>query len=235
MSCDPRLLADARRWPVPTPVRSLDDVLSWVGFGRPADDVDGDAALANLVAIAADDDLAARVVLQRLLPGLIRVAVRRARIVVGGSIAAFDELLACAWMCIRTFPIERRPHRVAANLLRDIEYLAFVRETRLHSRELGCGQAGQRLDEAMERTANHGEIAEITVQPASELRELLVHAGKHGVGDQHLALLVSIGAGYDSVQLAKVMDCTPRTVRNRRDAALTAVRGAMASTAEVAA
>jgi hypothetical protein len=99
-------------------------------LAEPVDEDTADRCLADLVRRAADDALAARVVLQRLLPGLVAIARRRAR---GDRLAAhdaFDELVGAGWLVIRVFPIERRPARVAANLLRDIEYQAFVAPAR---------------------------------------------------------------------------------------------------------
>ena len=39
-------------------------------------------------------------------------------------------MVGAGWLVIRVFPIDRRPARVAANLLRDIEYQAFVAPAR---------------------------------------------------------------------------------------------------------
>ncbi|MBI5090264.1 MAG: hypothetical protein HZB15_15770, partial [Actinobacteria bacterium] len=107
---------------------SLDDVLAQTGYGAmltPAND----AALADLVRLAATDQLAARVVLQRLLPGISSLARRRTH--AGQSRhEVLDEVVASAWTVIRTYPIDRRSSYVAAGLLRDIDYQTFRRATR---------------------------------------------------------------------------------------------------------
>ena len=43
----------------------------------------------------------------------------------------FDELTAAGWIVVRTYPIERRPAKIAVNLLRDAEYEVCVRPFRL--------------------------------------------------------------------------------------------------------
>jgi hypothetical protein len=77
-----------------------------------------DALLCALLALAQDEVLAGRVVLQALLPGLKQLAGR----------ALFDAcerelfwelMLAHTWSRIRSYPLERRPRSVAANLLFD--------------------------------------------------------------------------------------------------------------------
>ncbi len=79
---------------------------------------DPDAApevLAALARRAADDALAARVLLQALVPGLVRMATTSC----GGDPAALDELVSLAWERIRTYP-SSRPGSVAANVLWDV-------------------------------------------------------------------------------------------------------------------
>jgi DNA-directed RNA polymerase specialized sigma24 family protein len=77
-----------------------------------------DAVLAALLRRARVEPLAARFLLQALLPGLKTLA--------GGLVRAgwtrdeaWEQLLAAAWERIRVYPLERRPKRIAANLLRD--------------------------------------------------------------------------------------------------------------------
>lgn len=77
-----------------------------------------DAVLLALLVHAQQEPLAGRMVLQAMLPGLKSLSSRLAR-----SVVSFDELwqilFACLWERIVTYPVERRPSRVAANLLRD--------------------------------------------------------------------------------------------------------------------
>lgn len=118
-------------WGLPkSPIGHLDEVLNNAGFGRDPKDSVADRYLFLLVERAATDELAARIVLQRLLPPLIAVARRRGKITVGGFDEALTEIVSHAWMLIRTYPTERRPAKVASNLVRDSEYYAFVQPTR---------------------------------------------------------------------------------------------------------
>jgi DNA-directed RNA polymerase specialized sigma24 family protein len=98
------------------------------------------AILAALLREARTDPLAARVVLQALLPGLKRLAGRLLH-----TAAERDELwsllLAHGWERIRSYPLERRPRRIAANLLLDTAHatlatLAAERSSRAQACEL---------------------------------------------------------------------------------------------------
>ena len=103
--------------------------------------------LRRLVVAAADDRLAARIVLQRLLPGLLAIVRReqqRER-----DVDAFDLLAAEAWMAIVTYHPDRRPTDIAARLLNDARHRAFttprrrqVRSVRKSSRRRGSTSHG---------------------------------------------------------------------------------------------
>ena len=71
--------------------------------------------LAALASMAPCDELAAQVLLQALVPGLIRLS-----LTVGhGDWASLDEMISLAWERIRTYPASRHGS-VAANVLRDV-------------------------------------------------------------------------------------------------------------------
>ncbi len=79
---------------------------------------DADRAHAALAARAPLDETAARVLLQALRPGLRTLG---RRLALGGSFDDVDqELLALAWERVRTYPIDRRPAAIAANVLLDV-------------------------------------------------------------------------------------------------------------------
>jgi DNA-directed RNA polymerase specialized sigma24 family protein len=83
--------------------------------GRPRAE---DEILAALVRQAQTDPLAARVVLQALLPGLKALA-GRILLDAGERDELWSALLAHCWERIRHYPLERRPARIAANTLLD--------------------------------------------------------------------------------------------------------------------
>lgn len=84
-----------------------------------------DRALAGLARRAPTDPTAARVLLQVLRPGLRNLG---RRLALGASFDDVDhELVALAWERIRTYPIERRPASIAANVLLDVRK-RYVRE-----------------------------------------------------------------------------------------------------------
>ncbi|HEY0240585.1 MAG TPA: hypothetical protein VGC37_18290 [Friedmanniella sp.] len=108
---DDRSAGDAcRRWAAMVPVLSgcagPADVLARVA-GAP------DAVLGHLLAeSAAGDPLAGRVVLQALLPKVVRMASV-------DPLAAVDDYLTAMWCVIAVYPLERRPASIAANLALD--------------------------------------------------------------------------------------------------------------------
>lgn len=96
-----------------------------------------DDVLGALLRRARSEPLAARVVLEALLPGLKALAGR----------LLFDPeeredlwalLLACAWERIARYPLERRPGKIAANILFDTlaDTVAFLRDERRRRAEL---------------------------------------------------------------------------------------------------
>ena len=108
------------------PVLAAADLESLVDRIWAATKHDADLALAALAARAPTDPTAARVLLQALRPGLRHLARRLAS---GGSSDddVDQDLLALAWERIRTYPIDRRPASIAANVLLDVRK-RFVRD-----------------------------------------------------------------------------------------------------------
>ncbi|CAB4587888.1 MAG: hypothetical protein F2534_18320 [Actinobacteria bacterium] len=209
----PRALARANGWRVrDVPFESLDEVLRFAGFGPARAGFHGDdAALTALLLVARHDDLAARVVLQRVLPGIAARARRRSH---ADTVAAADELLGAAWTVIRTFPVERRPHYVAAGLLRRIAYAATDPTQRRLMRVVPL--PGSTFEEAA--------ATETRPEPADELRELLTIAERAGVSADEIELVRRLGTGATTLQLAEEANVTDRTIRNRRATAVLHLR-----------
>jgi len=167
-----------------------------------------DARLAHLVLEARHDDVAARVLVQRLVPALVVIAARRARRGLAEPRSAFDELIATSWVLVRTYPLERRPVRILANLVCDAEYETWTREAR--------------------RVRNHREVAGAledrpavaAPHPGEQLLDVLARARRAGVPVETINLLgrLHLGAGGPE-QVAAEDGCTSRTIRTRRRAA----------------
>ncbi len=224
----PSVLRRAATWDLGVPFHTLDDIVEatgWfsgrdarmaaadteVGDGHRAADRSNDV-MARLLLAARADEVAARVVLQRLLPGLVSRARRWAGRSDGGA-DALDELVAAAWTVIRTFPVERRPRHLVANLLRGAEYHAFVRPTR------------RLLVHELVPTPLLDRPAPDAVCDAGEELADLIRAARSLTDRDHrlLALLVD---GASMTEVAAKLDVCVRTVTNHRDAVVHRLRQA---------
>ena len=137
----PALLRHAAGWAiVEGPLHDLDQILAAVGY-QVAWTARNEAAMRELVLRAADDELAARIAIQRILPGLLAVVRRRGAADEDG----LDELIGAAWIGVRTFNPARRSRCVAAALIADADYRAFRSRWRRR-----C--AGERPDRSHART-----------------------------------------------------------------------------------
>lgn len=116
-----------RRWAADAALSdmdSLDDVLALTAPG--ANPADANAVLLALLRRASSDDIAARAALQALIPGLVRVG-RRMGAARDLDVAA--DVIAAAWSRIRTYPCDRRPDRVAANVVLDVFHALWIRRS----------------------------------------------------------------------------------------------------------
>jgi hypothetical protein len=199
---DPAALARATSWGVVAgPIGSLDDVLAAVGYDRPASP-QSECNLRRLVVQARHDSLAAQVVVRRLMPGALSVVARRRR---RRSDDTLEELLGALWIAVRTFHPARTPACIAAALLADAEYRAFR-----HARR-------RLLDEVPGETVGEAAAPEPECDPATELADLIHAAAASGVADSDdLALLSLLISEPTAVGVARRLNVTERTVRNRR-------------------
>jgi DNA-directed RNA polymerase specialized sigma24 family protein len=184
-------------------LHDLDQVLAAVGY-EVERTTRTEAALRQLVIIARTDELAARVVVQRLIPGLLAVVRRRA----GGQRASecFEELLSAAWISIRTFNPSRQPSTIAASLISDAEYLAFRSARRRRSS----------LEQPTEFDAD-SLAAPVIANAVEELAELLELARRSHIRNEDLAFVQHLLDAATLNDAARAMQITPRTLRNRRD------------------
>ena len=117
----PRGRAALRRWAsgdLPLGgLRSLDELVERVNErGNPAR---SDAILLALVRRTATDDLAARTVLQAMMPAVKNLTSKFSTCGAWSAEETAAEVVAAMWERIRSYPVERRPAKVAANLTLD--------------------------------------------------------------------------------------------------------------------
>lgn len=165
---------------------------------------------------AAGDHDAARVVVQYLLPFLVRVAFRRRTWGERSREQVLDDLLSVAWVVVRT-GVERseKPMRIA--LLRAIEYRALKQPVRVAQR-----QAAREM--FIDGVGCH--VVDLTglptrPNPGEEVLGLLAEATRHGLSADDARLLgeLSVG-GATCARLATAEGVSDRTIRNRRAAAM---------------
>lgn len=198
-------------------VRELSDVCAVAGgaeslaeverFVRTADAAAADRVLVALVTRAvAGDALAARVLLQLLLPGTRSLARR------WWALGDLDERAAAAVMAVYhricSYPLARRPARVAANILMDA------------ARELRQSVSRVALTPTPD-PATHRPDVEPSIHPALELAEVLVEAVEdHLIDADDAQLIAQSRIGGDRVaDIAQHRGSRPRTLWDRRQRA----------------
>ncbi|MEP7113531.1 MAG: hypothetical protein ABI862_09725 [Ilumatobacteraceae bacterium] len=208
-------VARATAWKLtPRVLSSLDELLVLTGLGPGPVDPASDETMRRLVTLARHDDLAARVVLQRMLPGLSNCAKRNSS-GFDSQLDALDELLSEAWTVIRSFPIERRDRYVIKNLLRDCEYRAFLKVRRRMLVQDVTDPAN--LDRAV-------EAEDINREPLITIVDLLGRARTAGMSNDDLEVIVALLNTSTVKQAATALRVTDRTVRNRRHAVVQQLR-----------
>ena len=220
---DPRNLQRCIRWGLSGDAPStLCDLAIRAGLGQGCEQDLADRSLYELVCVAvhhggrtnADVELAARIVIQRLLPGLISIASRRGRICDGGFDEAFSRVLTEAWTTVVHFPIERRTHKIAVNILRDSESRAFWRGDRAAKVEASRREifVAEQL-----RTATENEDNEA----------MRIHAWEFAhdhLSGQLLDVFKEMFAGVSSAETASRLGLTERAVRYHRTAVTNQLR-----------
>ena len=180
---------------------TLRDVLHATGFER-TEQAGSEALLRQLVLAAAHDTIAARLVLQRILPGLVASIRHRDRSSTVDD--AFTELVSAAWMTIRTFDERRQPACLAAALIDGAVYRAFKVERRRH--------INAPLEEHEYQLA-HEEGERVTT--LNELRQLLAEAHRKGVSAEDLVLIHRLATGTSTEDIARECGVTARAIRYR--------------------
>jgi hypothetical protein len=215
LSHRPAAVDAARRWHVTErPFDDLGQLLVIAGHRQPTTPA-ADEVLRRLLVEAQRDQLAGRVVLQRILPGLLGTVRRRAA---GAGVSGLlEELVGAAWIAIRSYDPTRRPSSLAAALVWSAEHRAF--------------RPSKRTRPDVERPVDPTVELDVpwrpAVSPCDELARVLADASAAGVADEDLAFVRHLVRTGSPGQVARELDVTPRTVRNRRDAITYRVRRAV--------
>lgn len=201
----PAALRRAAGWQIVTgDLTDLDQIVALTLASRPA--AAREATLHRLVDLARNDELAARVLLQRLLPELVRIHRRWSwRPWACRADVGLGDLLATGWIVIRTYNPARRPARLVGSLVSDVEY----REYRAPLRRIGHGEPSDPhgFDEIIDTPVPDPmvELAALLADPLAELDET------------ERDLVRRLLSGRMAIDVARELGVTPRTVRNRRD------------------
>jgi hypothetical protein len=207
-SLDPELASAVRA------VESLDDLISETHASRGGA---GERLLRTLVSLALEDQLAGRVVVQRLLPGVLVAASRYGRLCDHRDPIA--EAMGALWISIASFDGDRRHGPVAASIISDTMFAAFRRRLRLKS-----------ADERPIEPNVFDEYADTTALcPFVEFAAVIREARLGGVPNHDLDLLRQLVRAESSQRVARDRQVTPRTIRNHRARAITRVRDAIAA------
>jgi len=216
--------------------RTLDSVRSWAPhFDEPTaemithvDDLDrvieatqarrgppGERLFRGLVGLAAQEQLAGRIVVQRLLPGVLSATPRYR------TLCEHDDPIGAAfgalWLAIAAFDGERRHGPAAAAIISDTMFIAFRRRTRLRS-----------TDEApIEPHTLDDEPATPTSCAFVELADIIGAARTADVPTYDIDLIRHLVRAESPGLVARQRKITPRTVRNHRDRAVERIRDAV--------
>lgn len=203
------ILATRTQGAAPVPSRELFTVPSAVDANR---------YLHRLVELARTDELAGRIVVQRLLPGLLAIVRRRS---VRGCDGLLEELLGAVWMSIRTMRLQPRSEHVAASLVYDATYRAFTAPRRRRSAS----------EIVIDPRLLDDSPASATVSPCEELAEVIAAARCDGMTDGDAELVRQLLTLGSTTAVAAERKVTPRTVRNHRDRVTYQLRRAAATAA----
>lgn len=184
--------------------------------GDPGGVADADELLGTLVIVASDDALAARTVLQRILPGVISQARRWHE--PQRSINPVDVAVGAAWIAIADYDARSRPAHVAPALIADTMWIAFRRAARRRS--------SQEIPVPTDVLTNHPAV-EPDLHPMVALAAMVRVAGRAGVERAHLDLVCELARSESQQQAAARLAVSTRTVRNRRDVAGSRIRAAL--------
>ncbi len=151
------------------------------------------------------DELAARIALQRVLPGLVRESTRwrstRSRTIS----AAFDDIVGAAWIAIRAFNQQRSPSCHAAAIISEAAERSFRNRT-------------ASADEIVQEPEHFARSVAVDQPNAlEEVAELVASARDAGMAEADLDLVRDLVREGSPGRVARQRAVTPRTIRNHRD------------------
>jgi DNA-directed RNA polymerase specialized sigma24 family protein len=173
---------------------------------RPGPRAAKDAALCALLTWAKDESIGARVVLEAIRPGLLNLSARIMR-----DAREREELRStmylAVWEGIRSYPLARRPRRVAANLLLDTMHRTLVELGResawLASRSFASGE-GQPSTPPEEVDADVDSLLAAAVRSgavSADEAEAILASRIDGIGLADLARCA--GVSYNAMKMRR--------------------------------
>lgn len=175
----------------------------------PAAPVEKDAVLCALLGCAKEDSGAGQIVLEAIRPGLLNLTARITRNARNGEELRATLLLAI-WEGIRHYPLERRPLRVAANLLLDALHRTLV--------EVGRESAWRSLWSFTPVEPHEREAPEEVDRDVDGLLDRAVRAGALSSVEAETILASRID-GVQLTELARAAGVSYNTMKLRRQRA----------------
>jgi hypothetical protein len=175
-----------------------------------------DAILLRLVELARHDELAGRLLIQRLLPGLISRSLAYRDVY--PDLDVIELVVPSAWLAVRSFDTDRRRRHVAASLISDAVFQAFRKPLRRKSNadEL---RSPRRFDWML------GD--DPSVSAFEELAEMIRDARRACVPSEDLDLIRQLVRTGSPTLVAEQRNVTTRTIRNHRARAIEHIRAAL--------
>lgn len=213
----PEVLRRVRSWALTDlPFASLDELLTLTGH-RAETTREADELLGRVVAVAAGDPLAVRIVLQRILPGLL--AIVREEQQRDPSIDAFDLIVGEAWIAITRYRVGTRPTNIAARLLADARHRAFT-----------CHRRRRVVQEVVTPRESMLEIVDEPETAAfDEVVGVLLEARRRGLDDESVVTIREFLSLGSSRNVAGAQSRNERTIRYRHRRAVRRVRRLVAA------
>jgi len=211
------VIAEVRSWELTNqPFVTLDEFLALTGH-RVDSSRECDELLGRLVRVAGSDPMAARIVLQRILPGLLAIVkVEQER---NPRINAFDVLVGEAWISIARYRIDTRPTDIAARILHDARHRAFTNGRRRRVvEEVSCD--AETLNEM---------VVLATTAPFDDLVRVIGEAKRRGLEAEAVDIVGALLTHGTAVKVAAAQQLTTRAVRYRRDHAIGRIRRLVAA------